>query len=103
MRDDTRAKMPKSKTAKLTNARGKTFPPTRREFLRTAAGATLAMMVRPSSDRSTCHRQGSARGSAQELATRRREGFSSRVGEFCGLGFRHFGARIVPHLMRLLG
>ncbi len=47
MRDDTRAKMPKSKTAKLTNARGKTFPPTRREFLRTAAGATLAMAGAP--------------------------------------------------------
>src|SRR6266849_9827858 len=47
MRDDTRAKMPKSKTAKLTNARGKTFPPTRREFLWTAAGATLALAGSP--------------------------------------------------------
>src|SRR5260370_5033244 len=47
MRDDTRAKMPKSKTANLINARGKTFPSTRREFLRTATGATLAMAGSP--------------------------------------------------------
>src|SRR5260370_29218163 len=47
MRDDTRAKMPKSKTANLINARGKTFPPTRRDFLRTAPGDTLAMAGAP--------------------------------------------------------
>src|SRR5712692_4681986 len=47
MRDDTRAKMPKSKTAKFSSSRGKIFPPTRREFLRTAAGATLAMASAP--------------------------------------------------------
>src|SRR5260370_5449623 len=47
MRNDPRHKMPKSKTQNPPNARGKTFPPTRREFLRTAAGATLAMAGAP--------------------------------------------------------
>src|SRR5260370_8441679 len=47
MRDNTSIKMPKSKYAKLSNARARTIPPTRREFLRTAAGATLAMAGAP--------------------------------------------------------